>query len=141
MTSKDDVDYNYTVAELTDADSYADDANYSLSWVDEYTKGNPTPVYAGEDNDRTIVGYIIENTHIPARTSFSVEKVWVDDNNQDGIRPDSVTIRFFRDNEEIATSKRTLTKDNNGKWTAYLGTMDDYTNGVKHVYEVVEGLF
>lgn len=115
-TSRDGNTNTYTVQEVGTIDGYTSNAIEPVSF----------------DNDGRVT---ITNTHKPARTSFSVEKVWVDDNNQDGLRPDSVTIRFFRDNEEIATSMRTLTK---GNWTAYLGTMDDYTNGVKHVYKVVE---
>lgn len=41
-----------------------------------------------------VTGYNIINTHIPETTKVSVEKSWDDNNDQDGIRPDSIEVQL-----------------------------------------------
>ena len=41
----------------------------------------------------------ITNTYDPGDTDMHVQKVWVDDNNRDGLRPDSITVQLYADGE------------------------------------------
>lgn len=43
----------------------------------------------------------ITNTHDTAKTSKSVQKVWDDDGNRDGLRPDSIGVQLLADGEPV----------------------------------------
>src|SRR5699024_5287144 len=53
-----------------------------------------------EDYSTAIDGFDITNSYTPEQTSINVVKAWEDANNQDGIRPDSVTVKLLADGEE-----------------------------------------
>lgn len=68
--------------------------------------------------------YTLANKHAQAKTSVSVSKEWVDGNDQDGLRPDSVQVQLYRSvdgGEAVAMNgyKITLNADNSwkGSWT------------------------
>src|SRR5699024_3951066 len=44
---------------------------------------------------------IISNTHTPETIEFAVSKVWEDENNQDGVRPDNVTVNLLNGSEIV----------------------------------------
>ncbi|MBE5804843.1 MAG: Cna B-type domain-containing protein, partial [Clostridiales bacterium] len=81
-------------------------------------------------------GYIIRNTHSPETTDVTVTKIWNDDSNRDGIRPETVTLILKNGSEEVdrvtlqATSSNTqshvftgLVKNKNGQAINY--TVDE----------------
>ena len=78
--------------------------------------------------------YTITNTHTPGLTSISVNKVWVDNNNQDGIRPESIEVVLYKNGEETA-ERKTLRGDD---WTATFGNLPVNENGKKITYTVKE---
>ncbi len=43
----------------------------------------------------------ITNTHEPERIDITVDKVWSDNDNQDGIRPDEITVWLMNGDEEV----------------------------------------
>src|SRR5699024_5594128 len=53
-----------------------------------------------EDYLTEIDGFDITNSYTPEQNSINVVKAWEDANNQDGIRPDSVTVKLLADGEE-----------------------------------------
>ena len=68
--------------------------------------------------------YTLANKHAQAKASVSVSKEWVDGNDQDGLRPDSVQVQLYRSvdgGEAVAMNgyKITLNADNSwkGSWT------------------------
>ena len=65
----------------------------------------------------------ITNTHTPEITSVKGSKVWVDDGNQDGKRPESITIRLYADGKEI--DQATVSKDN---WSFSFTGLPKYKN-------------
>ncbi len=69
--------------------------------------------YAFEVTGSVASGFTVTNTHTPALTKYKVTKAWVDANNQDGYRPDSVTVHLMNGDEVVDT--QTLTAAN--KWT------------------------
>ncbi len=76
---------------------------------------------------------IIKN--ILNKTSVKVTKFWEDKNDQDGKRPDSVTIKLFADGKE--TGKTLILKKANN-WTGSFIDLDEYKGGKKIVYTIKE---
>ena len=72
---------NYTIKEISKINGY--DTKYESTVKDEVTT------------------YVITNTHIPEVVSKSVEKVWNDNNNQDGKRLDSVKVQLKANGNNI----------------------------------------
>lgn len=73
-----------------------------------------TAVVTGSMTD----GYTITNTHTPATTSVSVEKVWDDENNLAGFRPESVQVRLYELTNDGPTNPvgEPVTLNAAGKW-------------------------
>uniref|UniRef100_UPI0013D4C63E collagen binding domain-containing protein n=1 Tax=Gracilibacillus saliphilus TaxID=543890 RepID=UPI0013D4C63E len=61
-------------------------------------------------------GLTITNSFTVDPISFNVEKSWNDADNQDGIRPDAITVKLLADGEET-DQELTLNEDNNWKGT------------------------
>jgi hypothetical protein len=98
----------------------------SLGW--SYSFDN-LPVYAnGEKINYTITedavtdytpvisGYNIENKYTPGKTSVTVTKSWNDDNNSDKLRPSSVQVQLY-DNDDKIVGTATLNTENNWSYT------------------------
>ncbi|MGF0055878.1 Cna B-type domain-containing protein, partial [Peptoniphilaceae bacterium SGI.097] len=64
-----------------------------------------------------------------------VTKVWKDQNDQDGKRPDSVIIRLLADGKE---TEKTLTLTKANHWTGSFTNLDEYNAGKKIEYTVRE---
>ncbi len=93
-------------------------------------KEDPIPGYETSYN-----GFDVINTHIPEKTQVSGQKTWVDNDNQDGYRPDSITVRLFADGVEI-DSKVVTAKDD---WRYAFTNLDKYRDhGTKIVYSISE---
>ena len=65
----------------------------------------------------------------------NVTKQWSDDDNRDGIRPSSVTVKLFCDGEDTG---RTLTLSAANRWNGEFRELRAYTGGKQHVYTVEE---
>ena len=97
-------------------------------------------IYAPADYSSTITGdaetgYIITNTYTTEKTEIEVKKEWEDYNNQDGIRPTSVTVTLYKNG--ISTGKTETLSENNG-WTAKFENLNKYENGKEVDYTVEE---
>ena len=76
-----------------------------------------------------------ENTYTPAKTEVSVKKVWKDENNQDGKRPSSVTVKLLADGQD--TGKTLELTEANG-WAGSFKDLDADKGGTPIKYTVVE---
>ena len=56
----------------------------------------------------------ITNTHIPEKTNKIVKKIWEDSNNDDGVRPTSLKVQLYKDNEKFGDP---ITLDESNNWT------------------------
>ncbi len=104
-------------------------------WVEiEYSvKEDPVPGY-----DTSVDGYNVTNTHEPSKISIDVLKRWMDNDDEAGLRPESITIRLFADN--VDTGKMlVLTEDVD--WAGTFSDLDEYKDGEKIVYTVKEDEF
>ena len=79
-------------------------------------------------------GVEIYNHHTPEKVSVEGSKTWDDADNQDGKRPESITVRLFADGTEV-TSK-TVTANDNWSWS-FTG-LDKYNSGTEIVYTISE---
>ena len=83
--------------------------------------------------------YTITNEYTPGLTSITVNKVWNDSNNQDGIRPGSVRVQLYKQikdgAEEAVGEPETLTADD---WTATFTDLPVNENGQKITYILKE---
>ena len=79
--------------------------------------------------------YIITNTYIPATRNITVNKNWNDNNNQDGIRPTSITVQLLKDETPYQNPIR-LTRDNH--WTYTFRNLPVNENGNPITYRIIE---
>ena len=72
----------------------------------------------------------LTNTHTPETTEATVKKVWDDNNNQDGKRPDSVVMNLLKNGEIL----RTVTLSSAGLCTGTVTGLDKYAKGKEVEY-------
>ena len=115
------------------------DWTYSFTNLDEYKDGiriNYTiDEEVVENYQKEINNYDITNTYTPGKINIPVEKIWNDNNNQDGIRPDKITVKLLADGED--TGKTVELSDQNG-WKAEFTDLDKNNNGKEIVYTIEE---
>ncbi|MCD7770168.1 MAG: Cna B-type domain-containing protein, partial [Oscillospiraceae bacterium] len=79
-------------------------------------------------------GYTVTNSHTPETTSVTVTKAWDDEDDQDGLQPESVTVTLYAGNTAVATA--TLNGDNG--WTYTFTGLAKYSAGTEIEYTVEE---
>lgn len=72
---------------------------------------------------------------VPGQTSVSVTKSWEDNNNQDGIRPDAITVKLLANGADTGKTL-TLSADNN--WMGSFTGLEKYAEGIEIQYTVAE---
>lgn len=96
--------------------------------VEETAINGYTPAYSTDT-------FTITNKYVPGTVSRTVKKVWSDNNNQDGIRPNTVTVQLYADG--IAKGEAvTLNKENS--WTYTWTELPEKQNGTTINYEIKE---
>ena len=82
----------------------------------------------------------ITNTHTPETVKITVKKVWDDDDNRDGIRPDSVevTLTSITDSEEEETITDVQKLNDSNKWAYEWLELPKYRNGELINYAIAE---
>lgn len=81
-------------------------------------------------------GLTVTNTYTPEKTTVSGSKTWDDGNDQDGKRPQSITINLFADGERV--DSKTVTPDEKGDWKYSFTDLDKYKDGTEITYTVTE---
>ena len=121
---------------VTAADNWA----WTFSNLPKYRDQGVAIVYAIEEIEvygytSEIVGYSVTNTHTPATVEVKGSKTWDDANNQDGIRPESITINLLANGEVVAT--KTVTAEDNWAWS--FTDLPKYKDqGTEIVYTITE---
>lgn len=122
--------------------------NEDVKWKHSFTKlpvrenGNEIS-YTAEENEipgytttieKTDTGYVFTNTHIPETVTVTVDKVWDDSENQDGIRPDTIHIKLVSNG---IVKDAYLDADSN--WHLEFESLPKYRNhGILNEYSVQE---
>lgn len=111
---------------------------YTITGLPKYRNGQliaytvseePVPGY-----DMAVKGNNLENSHTPETTQVSGSKLWEDADNQDGMRPDQVTVRLMDGDQEIAS--QIVTAENG--WNYVFTGLPKYRAGVEIAYHVIE---
>lgn len=116
-----------------------DDWKWSFAGLPKYKDGleiNYTITEdAVEDYTPTYTDFNVTNTYTPEQTRVTVKKAWDDKNDQDGIRPESITVKLLANGED--TKKELVLSDGNS-WTGTFTKLDKYQNGQEVVYTIEE---
>ena len=106
------------------------DWKYSFKDLPVYKDGQKLTYTVSEETVKDYTteydGTNIINSYTPGKTSASVVKVWNDANNQDGKRPESITVSLLADGRDTGTTV-TLNAENN--WTQTVTDLDEKANG------------
>ena len=123
-----------------------DELTYTWNNLAKYSDGKEITYTIDETKvptgyTKNVDGYKITNTHTPEVIDLPVEKVWLDNNNQDGIRPTEITVNLLANGQKVKTVK--MTSDANGKWLHTFVNLPKYNDGKEITYtfseEAVEG--
>ena len=79
--------------------------------------------------------YTITNEHTPEKTAVKGHKIWKDEDNKDGIRPASITVKLLADGKETG---QTATVSETSGWTYEFTGLDRYQEGKEITYTVEE---
>ena len=79
--------------------------------------------------------YTITNEHTPEKTAVKGHKIWKDEDNKDGIRPASITVKLLADGKE--TGQIATVSETSG-WTYEFTGLDRYQEGKEIAYTVEE---
>jgi len=125
---------------LTATASADTDWKYSFANLDKKANGKDIVYTVTEDEVESyqgvIDGYNITNTHTPETITFSFEKIWVDANNQDGIRPDKIKVNLLADGKVVDTKE--ITGETKQNWQSNFTDLPKYNNGREIEYSVKE---
>lgn len=116
-----------------------DNWQYEFSQVDKNdSAGNQITYNVQEDGvsgyQPSINGYNITNIHQPKKITISGQKTWNDANNQDGKRPDQITVHLFADGTQVDTKTVTAADD----WKYSFADQPVYHAGKEIKYTVTE---
>ncbi|WP_033585579.1 Cna B-type domain-containing protein, partial [Streptococcus sp. SR1] len=96
--------------------------------------------------ESTITDFTITNKYAPKEIDYKVTKVWNDANNQDGKRPESVTVQLFKSvdgSKPVAVEGKKLTltakdKTDANTWVASFTNLPQYEAGKEITYSIKE---
>lgn len=77
----------------------------------------------------------LKNEHTPEKVTIEGEKVWDDSNNQDGIRPQDISVQLYANGKE---SGKPVTLNEGNKWQYTWKELDEKKNGKTIEYIVKE---
>ena len=125
---------------LTAADgwtgSFKDLDVYKAGKAIDYTLAEAeVPGYEGAISGDAETGFTLTNTHTPGEINIPVEKVWDDADNQDSLRPESVTIRLFVGDKDTG---KTLVLSEENDWKDSFNGLPLYEDGSAVAYRVEE---
>ncbi len=123
---------NNWTASFTDLDEYQNGEKIAYT-IEEVTVPGYTTAITGD----TETGYTVTNTHEPEKININGAKTWDDNNDQDGARPDSITIRLLANGSEVDSKTVTETDD----WSWSFTNLPKYENeGIEIVYTITENM-
>ena len=115
--------YTYTVKELNKAGKKVE---HNGKFDNNYTA-----TYELSNNKTTIT-----NTYTPKTINISGTKTWEDNNNQDGKRPDSITVNLLANGTEV--KEVIVTEQDNWEYT--FSDLPEYENGEEINYTITEDI-
>ena len=131
--------------EITASDNW----EYTFADLDEYKDGNIITYWIDEapvtdyTTNMEVAGDVtnIKNTYSPATFNINGTKTWDDENDQDGKRPDHITVTLHGkvNGEELKDLEKTQdVYEKNGKWEYTFENVLKYAGGVEIEYSIEE---
>ena len=118
---------------FTDLDKYEDDKEIIYTVVEEKVEG-----YTGKVSGNAKDGFVLTNTRKPQtppeKTEVAVEKIWEDQNNKEGKRPEEITVHLYK-NGQLFQTKKISGKDG---WKVVFNDLDKYEDGKEILYTIKE---
>ncbi|MBS7576983.1 MULTISPECIES: Cna B-type domain-containing protein [unclassified Enterococcus] len=119
--------------------SEATEWQYGFSNLPKYYDGKEIVYTITEDSvkdyNTTIDGFNVINTHTPGETSVTVTKNWVDDQNIDQIRPDSIKVQLFANGQKYGEQ---IELNDANQWTTTWNHLPLKSDGKEIEYKVEE---
>ncbi len=116
----------------------ADNWHWDFSDLPKYEDGKEIVYTITEDPvegyTSTVNGYDVTNTYDAETVDVSGDKTWNDSDNQDGKRPESITIRLYANGVEVA--HKVVTAADNWHWD--FSDLPKYEDGKEIVYTITE---
>ena len=123
-----DNDWMYTFKDVNKYDTSGKEISYTV-------KETNVP----ENYESSQDGNIITNTLVgKGNITIPVAKKWADADNQDGIRPESVTVELLKNGNPCIPAK-TITLNSGNNWNGRFPDLPEYENGKRIEYSVKEG--
>ena len=145
LTMDETAEHVFARAEFTDdKDSYS----YTFRNVPKYANFNDVNTlidFAVTENEvpdfyeidaENSTRLMIVNVHEVKTMNIHVTKVWEDENNNDGYRPDAITVKLYADGEFYG--EKTITPDENDVWETTFENLPVYKKGETISYTVEE---
>ena len=130
------------VVDRTSINGTGNEWNYTFNNVLKYKNGVEV-AYTVDETDiraeytKNIQGLTITNSYTPQTKSITVEKIWEDSQNQDGIRPNQIVVKLLKNGVDT-TQRVTISEDAQGKWIGTFSNLPVYESGVEIAYTVEE---
>lgn len=124
--------WNYTFENLS---TYKDGTKLTYS-VEEIAVENYTVEITGDETE----GFVITNTRELETVEVEITKVWEDDNDRDGLRPEFITVELYANGGETAVETLVVEAVEGNVWTAKFTDLNKYANGEEIVYTIKEVL-
>ena len=122
-----DNDWMYTFKDVNKYDTSGKEISYTV-------KETNVP----ENYESSQDGNIITNTLVgKGNITIPVAKKWADADNQDGIRPESVTVELLKNGNPYIPAK-TITLNSGNNWNGRFPDLPEYENGKRIEYSVKE---
>ena len=122
---------NNWAGSFTNLDTDKGGASIKYTVVEE-----PVTGYTSEVTGDATSGFIITNTYTPETVDVTVTKNWNDADNQDGKRPDKITVNLLADGTKVDSREIQAAAD--GTWTAKFEKLAKYKDGKEIKYTVTE---
>ncbi len=154
LTGTAEEDWSYT---FTGHDQYDNDTKEKITYtVVEDTDSLPEGYTVSYEPEGGVVGdnnaVTITNTHVPETISIEANKIWEDADNQDGKRPDNVTVHLYADGTEVEAAEMEpahigvwarlihpfASINASEEWTYTFDDLPKYANGQEIIYTLTE---
>ncbi len=83
-------------------------------------------------------GLVVTASYEPEKTSYSLIKVWRDDSDRDGVRPESTTVQLYADGEPCGDAAVLRGGSTELRWAYTFENLDRYQDGQEITYTVRE---
>ncbi|MFT4445761.1 Cna B-type domain-containing protein, partial [Parvimonas sp. G1967] len=118
---------------------------YEFKNLPKYENGKKITYTIDEEDvpgyDKAITGNNIKNSHTPETVDVKGEKTWNDNNNQDGKRPEKITVKLMKkvgNAEAVVAQTQEVREGADKKWTYEFKNLPKYEKGTEITYSIEE---